>query len=573
MLFTVASLLCGFANGETWLIVARGAQGLGAALVSPAALSIITTTFREGPERAKALGVWAAIAVGGGAVGLLLGGILVETLSWPWIFFVNVPVGIATFFLSLRFVPESKDEHAHKSFDLAGATAVTGGLIALVYGIVRSAESGWGSGEVLGILAVAVVLLGAFVLIEQRSVEPLVRLSIFSVKTVRGANVAMFVVAAGLFAMFFFNTLYVQRVLGYSPLEAGLAFLPFTLGIIIGAGLAQPLLPRLGPREVPVIGSLIAAAGLLLFLRLSPDSTYLADLLPGIMLASIGMGLVFVPVTLIATSGVPVDDAGLASGLFNTAQQIGGALGLALLTTLATNRTEDELQLARPRADPGRHGRGARLRLPRDLARQRDPGRLPAGSCSCCSFAAATSQSSRRARSRPSRSDGSQPPREATLTASSTTRAPRHRASSAPLMPASPPPSTATPARESRLKPSSQAPVVRRHPRADREGDRREEHRDPDRLEADREQDDPTDDRGNEGAHGDEERHRFSFQCPRDTNRPRLHDTTSPRSQRPGSTVFRSSSTSPKRIPSTQAPSRRYALRRTPSRIQPARSA
>ena len=343
VLFTAASLLCGFANGETWLIVARGAQGLGAALVSPAALSIVTTTFREGPERAKALGVWAAIAVGGGAVGLLLGGILVETLSWPWIFFVNVPVGIATFLLSLRFVPESRDEHAHKSFDVAGAVAVTGGLIALVYGIVRSAESGWGSGEVLGILAVAVVLLAAFVFIEQRSVEPLVRLSIFSVKTVRGANVAMFVVAAGLFALFFFNTLYVQRVLGYSPLEAGLAFLPFTLGIIIGAGLAQPLLPRLGPREVPVIGSLIGAAGLLLFLRLSPDSTYLADLLPGIMLTSIGMGLVFVPVTLIATSGVPVDDAGLASGLFNTAQQIGGALGLAVLTTLATNRTEDEL--------------------------------------------------------------------------------------------------------------------------------------------------------------------------------------------------------------------------------------
>ena len=240
VLFTVASLLCGFANGETWLIVARGAQGLGAALVSPAALSIITTTFREGPERAKALGVWAAIAVGGGAVGLLLGGILVETLSWPWIFFVNVPVGIATFFLSLRFVPESKDEHAHKSFDLAGATAVTGGLIALVYGIVRSAESGWGSAEVLGILAVAVVLLGAFVLIEQRSVEPLVRLSIFSVKTVRSANVAMFVVAAGLFAMFFFNTLYVQRVLGYSPLEAGLAFLPSRSGSSSAPGWPSP---------------------------------------------------------------------------------------------------------------------------------------------------------------------------------------------------------------------------------------------------------------------------------------------------------------------------------------------
>ncbi|HET9939047.1 MAG TPA: MFS transporter [Gaiella sp.] len=343
VLFTVASLLCGLANGETWLIVTRGLQGLGAALVSPAALSIVTSTFKEGKERTQALGVWAAIAVGGGAVGLLLGGILVETLSWPWIFFVNVPVGIATFIVSLRFVPESKDEHAHKSFDIAGAVTVTGGLIALVYGIVRSAESGWGSGEVLVFLGLAVVLLAAFVLIEQRSVEPLVRLSIFGVRTVRGANVAMFVVAAGMFAMFFFNTLYVQKVLGYSPLEAGLAFLPFTLGIIIGAGLAQPLVPKVGAREVPLAGSALAVVGLLLFLRLGPDSTYFPDLLGPIMLISIGMGLVFVPVTLIATSGVPVDDAGLASGLFNTSQQIGGALGLALLTTLSTNRTEDEL--------------------------------------------------------------------------------------------------------------------------------------------------------------------------------------------------------------------------------------
>ncbi len=343
VLFTAASLLCGVAQSETWLIVMRGLQGLGAALVSPAALSIVTTTFAEGAERAKALGVWAAIAVGGGAVGLLLGGILVEAFSWPWIFFVNIPVGVATFLLSLRFVPESKDEKAHKSFDLAGAVAVTGGLVSLVYGIVRSAESGWGSAEVLGFLGLALVLLAGFVLIERRSVEPLVRLSIFAVRTVRGANVAMFIIAAGMFAMFFFNTLYVQRVLGFSPLEAGLAFLPFTLGIIIGAGLAQPLVPKLGAREVPFIGSLLGAAGLLLFLRLTPDSSYLTDLLPGIMLTSIGMGLVFVPVTLIATSGVPAEDAGLASGLFNTAQQIGGALGLALLTTLGTNRTEDEL--------------------------------------------------------------------------------------------------------------------------------------------------------------------------------------------------------------------------------------
>ncbi len=343
VLFTTASLLCALANGETWLILARGLHGLGAALVSPAALSIVTTTFREGKERTQALGVWAAIAVGGGAVGLVLGGLLVETLSWPWIFFVNVPVGIAAFFVSLRFVPESKDEHAHKSFDIAGAVSVTAGLVALVYGIVRSAESGWGSGEVLGFLALAVVLLVGFVLIERRSPEPLVRLSIFSVRTVRGANAAMFVVAAGLVAMFFFNTLYVQRVLGFSPLEAGFAFVPFTAGVIVGAALSQKLVPALGAREVPLIGAALGAVGLLLFLRLTPDSSYLTDLLPGILLTSVGMGLVFVPITLIATSGVPVDDAGLASGLFNTSPQIGGALGLALLSTLASNRTDDEL--------------------------------------------------------------------------------------------------------------------------------------------------------------------------------------------------------------------------------------
>ena len=343
ILFTSASLLCALAQGATWLIMTRGLQGLGAALVSPAALSIVTATFQEGTERTKALGVWAAIAVGGGAVGLVLGGVLVDVLSWPWIFFVNVPVGIVAFLLSVRFIPESRDEHAHKSFDLAGAVTVTGGLIALVYGIVRSAESGWGSGEVLGFLALAAVLLVGFVIIEYRSAEPLVRLSIFSVRTVRGANVAMLVVACGLFAMFFFNTLFVQRVLGYSALEAGLAFLPFTAGIIIGSVASQQLIPRFGAREVPVIGLALAVVGMLLFLRLSPDSTYVADILPGIMLASIGMGLTFVPVTLIATSGVPVDDAGLASGLFNTSQQVGGALGLALLSTFAANKTADVL--------------------------------------------------------------------------------------------------------------------------------------------------------------------------------------------------------------------------------------
>jgi EmrB/QacA subfamily drug resistance transporter len=343
VLFTVASAMCALAQSDTWLILTRGLQGLGAALVSPAALSIVTATFKEGAERAKALGVWSAIAVGGGAVGLLLGGILVEYLSWPWIFVINVPVGAATLLLSMRFVPESKDEHAHRSFDVAGAVTVTAGLIFLVYGIVRSAELGWGSGQVLGFIALAAVLLVAFVVIEYRSSEPLVRLSIFTVRTVRAANVSMLVVACGLFAMFFFNTLYVQRVLGYSALQAGLAFLPFTAGIIIGAAASQKLIARLGAREVPIIGLVIAVVGMLFFLRLDTTSSYLPDMLPGIMMASIGMGLTFVPVTLIATSGIPVDDAGLASGLYNTSQQIGGALGLALLSTFAANKTADAL--------------------------------------------------------------------------------------------------------------------------------------------------------------------------------------------------------------------------------------
>ena len=343
VIFTVASLLNGLAPSSEFLIVFRGVQGLGAALIAPAALSIITTTFAEGAERTKAMGVWAAIAVGGGAVGLVLGGVLTTTLSWPWIFFVNVPVGIAVFVLSLRFVPESKDEHAHKSFDVAGALTVTAGLLALVYGIVKAQEKGWTSLHTGGFFALAVVLLVAFVVIELRSAEPLVRLDIFRVRTVRAANVVMFLVAAGLFAMFYFNTLYLQRVLGYSALEAGLAFLPFTAGIIIGAGLSQKLVASLGAREVPLIGMPLAIVGLLLFVRLQPDSSYVTDLLPGIMLASIGMGLVFVPITLIATSGIPSDDAGLASGLFNTSQQVGGALGLAILATLAVDATQNTL--------------------------------------------------------------------------------------------------------------------------------------------------------------------------------------------------------------------------------------
>jgi EmrB/QacA subfamily drug resistance transporter len=343
VIFTVASLLNGLSTSSEMLIICRGLQGLGAALVAPAALSIITTTFAEGAERAKAMSVWAAIAVGGGAVGLVLGGILVDYFTWPWIFYVNIPVGIAVFVASLRYVPESKDERAHKAFDVAGAATVTAGLLILVYAIVKAQEKGWGSAHTLIVGGISLLLLAAFIVIERRSIEPLVRLSIFRVRTVRAANVAMFFVAAGLFAMFFFNTLYLQRVLGYSPLEAGLAFLPFTGGIIIGAGLSQALVAKVGARELPLIGMTMAIAGMLLFVRLQPGGEYVTDFLPGVMLASIGMGLTFVPVTLIATSGIPDSDAGLASGLYNTSQQIGGALGLAVLSTLSVNATDDTL--------------------------------------------------------------------------------------------------------------------------------------------------------------------------------------------------------------------------------------
>jgi EmrB/QacA subfamily drug resistance transporter len=346
VVFTVASLLNGLAQSSEWLILTRGLQGLGAAFVSPAALSIVTTTFAEGRERTKALGVWAAIAVGGGAVGLLVGGILVDTLSWPWIFFVNIPIGIATLVLSLRYVPESRADAEHRVFDVAGAVTVTAGLVALVFGIVKAQEWGWTSARTLGFGALAFVLLAAFVAIEQRARAPLVRLDIFAVKTLRAANVVMLLVGAGLFAMFFFNTLYVQRVLGYSALEAGLAFLPITAGIIIGAGLSQRLVPALGVRAVPMLGLTTATIGMLLLLRLEPGGSYVTDLLPALLPVSVGMGLTFVPVTLLATSGVPGRDAGLASGLFNTSQQIGGALGLAILSTLAVDSTTSTLQAA-----------------------------------------------------------------------------------------------------------------------------------------------------------------------------------------------------------------------------------
>jgi EmrB/QacA subfamily drug resistance transporter len=338
VIFTTASLLNGLASTSGMLIGFRALQGLGAALISPAALSIISTTFAEGKERARALGVWAAIAIGGSAFGLVLGGWLTQSFSWRWIFFVNVPVGILTFLAALRIVPESKDEHAHQGYDLGGAVTVTGGLMVLVYGLVTGQSHGWASTTTIGSFVASAALLTAFVLIELRSAEPLVRLSIFRVRSLLTANLAMFLAFSGMFAMFYFNTLYIQEVLGFHPLKAGLSFLPFTGGIMLSAGVASNLAPRIGVRPVAVVGMLLSIAGMLLFARMPLHGSYATDVLPGMIISALGMGAIFMPLTLMATTGLEDEDQGLASGLFNTSQQVGGALGLAILTTIAASK-------------------------------------------------------------------------------------------------------------------------------------------------------------------------------------------------------------------------------------------
>jgi EmrB/QacA subfamily drug resistance transporter len=343
IVFTIASLVNGLATSADVLIAGRACQGLGGALVSPAALSIVTTTFSEGAERTKALGVWSAIAAGGAAAGLVIGGFLTETFSWRWVFFVNLPIGVAAALLSLRFVPNSRADERPETYDAAGAVTVTGGLLVLVFAIVKAQSYGWGSAKTAGLFVLALALLTAFVVIERRSKAPLIRLGIFGMRSLSGSNAAMLLVASGLFAMFYFASLYMQEILGYRPLKAGFAFVPFTLGIIIGAIASQALIRRIGIRAVTFIGITMGTAGLLYFARLPTHGTYLRDLLPTIVVVSIGMGMTFVPLTLLATTNVQAEDAGLASGLFNTSQQVGGALGLAILSTLAASRTSNLL--------------------------------------------------------------------------------------------------------------------------------------------------------------------------------------------------------------------------------------
>ncbi|MDQ3631571.1 MAG: MFS transporter [Actinomycetota bacterium] len=337
VLFSLASLAGGFATTDVQLIVARAVQGLGAALVSPAALSIVTTTFAEGAERNKALGVWGAVAGAGGAAGVLLGGILTEGLGWEWVLWVNVPIGLFAAFLAPRLLPESSDRVEDRSFDVPGAIAVTAGLALLVYAIVDAESAGWGSAQTLVGIGGALALIAIFLVIEVRARKPLMPLSTFRLQTLRGANVVGLLIGMSLFSMFFFVSLYMQQVLGFDALDAGLAYLPLAIVIIVSAGAASQLVTRFGFKPTLMAGLLLVAAGLLWFTQISAGGSYTSDVLGPSLLAAAGLGLSFVPVTIAAVTGTRPDQAGLASGLINTSQQVGGALGVAILASVATS--------------------------------------------------------------------------------------------------------------------------------------------------------------------------------------------------------------------------------------------
>ena len=338
-----ASLAAGFAATQGQLIAARAAQGLGAAIVSPAALSIVTTLFKDGAERNKALGAWGAVAGSAGAVGVLLGGILTESLGWEWVLWVNVPVSLIALAFTPGLIAESRSQSSERHFDAAGAVTVTAGLSVLAYALLDASSAGWGSTKIVGLLALSGALLGAFVAIERRSHAPLVPFSIFRLRTLTGANVVGVLLGASLFSMFFFISLYMQQVLGYSPIHAGLSYLPLALTIIVAAGLGGQLVTRFGFKPILAAGMLFVAAGLVWFSRVSVTGGFTADILGPSLLAAMGLGFGFVTSTIAAVSGVREREQGLASGLINTSQQIGGALGLAVLSTIATTRTSNAI--------------------------------------------------------------------------------------------------------------------------------------------------------------------------------------------------------------------------------------
>jgi EmrB/QacA subfamily drug resistance transporter len=345
-LFAAASFAGGIAQSAGWLVAARAVQGLGAALLSPAALSLLTTIFAEGRERNTALGVWGAVAGSGGAVGVLLGGMLTQWAGWEWVLFVNVPIALGAALASPRLLPESRNE-GPRHFDVAGAVTVTAGLSLLVYALVDANNAGWTSLQTLGLGGIAIALIASFVFIELRTKAPLVPFpGIFRLRTITAINITAVFVAMSLFSMFFFVSLYMQQVLGYDALKAGLSYLPLAGGIIISAGLASGLVTRFGFKPVLVAGLLLTAGGLVWFAQVSPHGSYLSDILGPSLLSAFGLGFAFVPMTVAAVAGVRPDEAGLASGLINTSQQVGGALGLAILAAVANGRTDDVMTAA-----------------------------------------------------------------------------------------------------------------------------------------------------------------------------------------------------------------------------------
>ena len=342
VLFTTASLVSGLAWGEGPLIGARALQGLGAALITPAALSILMTTFPEGRERNAALGAWGGVGAFGAVAGVLLGGVLTELLSWNWIFFVNVPVGILGLVLAPFLIDESRDATA-ESYDIPGAVLVTSSLVTLVYAITQANHFGWGSATTIGLFAAAAALMAGFLAWESRVKDPLMPFSIFRLRTLVGANIAGLILGTVLFAMFLMLTLYMQQVLGYSPLKTGFAYLAVAGTAIVWSAVAAQLVTRVGVKPVLVVGMTFLTAGIAFFTQVSPDGSYVSDLLPGFLVIAVGMGFSFVPISIAALAGVKPSEAGLASGLINTSQQVGGALGIAALSAIATSTTTDKI--------------------------------------------------------------------------------------------------------------------------------------------------------------------------------------------------------------------------------------
>ena len=342
-LFALFSLLAGLSTSSGMLIATRALQGAAGAVLSPSVFSITMVTFPEGPERNKALGILGAIAGSGAAIGVLLGGVLTEYVGWEWIFFVNVPIGVGTLFLVRRLVRESRAADMRRHFDSLGAATVTAGLMLLVYALTQANNVGWGSGRTIGILLASAALLVAFLVIETRSPSPLVPLRFFRRRTPTGANIIGFGLGTMVFGMFFLLSLYMQQVLGFSALKTGVGYLAVALTAVAASGAAQALVTKAGVKPVLIGGMLLLAGGLFYFTQISVDGSYLADLLPGFLLIGVGLGFSFVPISIAALAGVPPIEAGLASGLINTSQQIGGALGVAILTTVSTTRTENLL--------------------------------------------------------------------------------------------------------------------------------------------------------------------------------------------------------------------------------------